>query len=271
MDTLSAVILGIVQGLCEFLPISSSGHLILIREALSIRTSHELAYDAVLQLATIFAVIVYFFPDIWRLFHAAMRMMGRLEVDKKDKTLITALLIGTIPAVVFGLLLEDFMETTFRAPILVAFVLVAGSGLLAYAEFAFATNTAPKHELTVRSGIIVGFFQCLALIPGMSRSGATIAGGLILGLTRYEATRFAFLLSIPIIVGSGLKKLLELMKTPAPDISFISLAIGGAVAFFVGLFAIHFMLKFVRNHTLWVFIWYRIAVALIVLIVVFTQ
>lgn len=271
MDILSAVILGIVQGLSEFLPISSSGHLILIREAFSIRTSHELAYDAVLQLGTIFAVIVYFFPDLWRLFHAGLRMVGRMAVDRKDEILIQALLIGTIPAVIVGLLLEDFMETTFRAPILVAFVLVAGSGLLAYAEYAFATNTKPKQELTVRTGIIIGIYQCLALIPGMSRSGATISGGLILGLNRYEATRFAFLLAIPIIVGSGLKKLLELVKTPIPDIPLVSLAIGGGVAFFVGLLAIHFMLKFVRNHTLWVFIWYRIVVALIVLFVVFTQ
>jgi len=271
MDTVSAIILGLVQGLSEFLPISSSGHLILIREALSIRTSHELAYDAVLQLGTIVAVVVYFFPDLWRLFHASLRMVGRMEVDRKDKILITALTLGTIPAVIVGLLLENAMETTFRAPILVAFVLVAGSGLLAYAEYAFATNPSPKRELTVRSGIIVGFFQCLALIPGMSRSGATISGGLILGLTRYEATRFAFLLSVPIIVGSGIKKLLELMKTPAPDIPLVSLAVGGVVAFFVGLLAIHFMLKFVRNHTLWVFIWYRIAVALVVLLVVFTQ
>lgn len=266
-DTVNAIILGFVQGATEFLPVSSTGHLILMREALHATSKYALAYDAVLQLATGLAIVIYFLPDIWRLFQVFLRMLGRMPVPAKERTLIFAILLGTIPAVFFGLLLESRMETVLRSPVLVAFVLVAGAGLFAYAEYASAFHTTSR-ELTLKKGIIIGFFQSLALIPGMSRSGSTIAGGLILGLTRYEAARFSFLLAIPIVLGSGLKKLLELMKTQSLE-SLTPVWIGAAVAFFVGLGAIHFMLLFVRNNTLWPFIWYRIALAALVITLTF--
>ena len=119
-----------------------------------------------------------------------------------------------------------------------------------------------------RLGLKIGLFQSLALIPGMSRSGAAISGGLILGLTRYEATRFAFLLAVPVLLGAGSKKLLELIVTPSV-VSWIPLGIGALSAFLVGLGAVHFMLRFVRNNSLWPFIWYRVILAAFVLLVVF--
>lgn len=268
-DTLNAIILGLVQGTTEFLPISSSGHLILMREALHETSRNALAYDAVLQLATAFAIVVYFFPDLWRLFQVFLRMIGRQVVDQTDKILVLAIAVGTIPAVILGLLLEDLMATAFRSPLLVAFVLVAGSCLFAYAEYVSGMRDTMKKsavgELTIKKGLILGFFQSLALVPGMSRSGATIAGGLILGLDRYQATRFSFLLAIPIIMGSGAKKLLEILATDSPA-HITSIAIGAVTAFVIGLLAIHFMLIFVRNHTLWPFIWYRIALAGVVVL-----
>lgn len=269
-DTLNAIILGLVQGTTEFLPISSSGHLILMREALQETSRNALAYDAVLQLATAFAIVVYFFPDLWRLFQVFLRMVGRQVVDAKDKVLIHAIILGTIPAVVIGLMVEDLMETVFRSPLLVAFVLVAGSCLFAYAEYVNGMGKASAGNITAKKGLILGFFQSLALIPGMSRSGATIAGGLILGLDRYEATRFSFLLAIPIILGSGTKKLLEILANDTPA-HIASIAIGAVTAFVIGLLAIHFMLIFVRNHTLWPFIWYRIALAAVVVLSVFSK
>ncbi len=265
-DLFNAILLGIVQGATEFLPISSSAHMILVRDALSFHGVHELAFDAVLQLATALAVIVYFWADLFRLLQTCIRMVKGQLVDEKEKILLYALMLGTIPAVVGGLALEHLMETAFRNPLYVAFALVAGSGLFAYAEYMFAMRQ--RAPLTVRSGTTVGLFQVLALVPGVSRSGATISGGLLLGLSRTEATRFAFLLSVPILLGSGLKKFIEILHSPG-DISFIALGAGAFVSFTVGMIAIHFLLIFVRSHTLWPFIWYRLVLAATVLAFVF--
>jgi undecaprenyl-diphosphatase len=194
-------------------------------------------------------------------------MLGRMPVDIKEKNLLQAVIVGTVPALILGLILESYMETIFRQPLLVALVLVAGSLLFAYAEYASSFFTRPT-EITLKKGLLLGLFQSLALIPGLSRSGATISGGLILGLSRYEATRFSFLLSVPIVLGSGLKKFLELLLSDGAA-NLMPLAIGAGVSFTVGLIAIHFMLNFVRNHTLWPFVWYRIVLAMVVLIFVF--
>lgn len=267
MELLAALILGVIQGATEFLPISSTGHLILVRSALSLEHVNALAFDAILHLATALAVTVYFWRDIMLLVHTALRILGRLPVGEKDRVLLIALIVGTIPAVIIGLLLENIMATVFRAPLLVATVLIVGSMLFAYAEYVY-TYKPKQVTMSPSLGLKIGLFQVLALIPGMSRSGATISGGLILGLSRYESARFAFLLAIPIMFGAGSKKLLELLISPdaAPVMMLI---VGGISAFFVGLMAIHFMLSFVRNNSLWPFIWYRILLATFVILLVF--
>lgn len=260
MGIFEAITLGIVQGITEFLPISSSGHLILIRDLLGMDVVGSLAFDAVLQLATTFAVILYFSRDLWLITQTALRKLGRLPVNQRDLTLLYALLIGTVPAVIMGVLLESYMNTVFRSSILVAGVLVAGSLLFIYAEWMYF-KTVPQNNLTRMTGFKIGLFQCLALIPGMSRSGATIAGGMLLGLSRSEAARFSFLLSIPILLGSGGKKLIDLIQAPEQAVNFLPLLIGSAVAFATGLWAIHFLLNFIKTHTLWPFIWYRLLLA----------
>lgn len=267
MNFFEAILLGLVQGVTEFLPISSSGHLILIRSLFGVNDAQGLAFDAVLQLASVAAVFVYFFPDVWMLTQTALRKLGRLPVNKKDEILLYALLIGTIPAIFFGLFLESFMESTFRHPVLVAIVLVLGSILFMFAEYVYL-NEPRTNEMSIKTGLKIGLFQVLALVPGMSRSGATISGGMLLGLSRVEAARFAFLLSIPIISGAGLKKLLELI-TSDETIQWMPLFFGSVVSFFVSLVAIHFLLTFVRNHSLWPFIWYRIILAAFVLFIFF--
>jgi len=267
MSIFEALILGVVQGLTEFLPISSSGHLILARSLFSIESADALAFDAVLQLASIVAVLLYFFPDIWQLTQTALRKLSRLPVNQRDETLLYAILIGTIPAVILGLSLESLMETIFRSPLLVAGVLVLGSTLFMYAEWKYVH--APRtNEMTLKKGLIIGFFQSLALIPGMSRSGASIAGGMLFGLSRVEATRFSFLLALPVITGAGLKKFLE-MITSDQTIIWGSVLVGALAAFVSGLIAIHFMISFIKRHTLWPFIWYRIILASFVLFVFF--
>jgi len=259
MDIFQAILLGVVQGLTEFLPVSSTGHLILTREILGIEAQNGLAFDAILHLATAGAVILYFQRDIWLLINTVLRRFSRLPVNRRDMVLVYSLMAATVPAVIFGLLLESTMETVFRNPLLVAGVLVAGSLFFMYAEWVYE-NSHPQNEMSVTKAIKIGLFQCLALVPGMSRSGATIAGGMLLGLTRHEAARFAFLLAVPVMLGAGTKKLLELIQTNDP-IPWLSVGAGAIAAFVTGLFAVHFMLRFVRNHSLWPFIWYRIILA----------
>ncbi len=265
MDLFSAIVLGFVQGVTEFLPISSTGHLILARSVLGVEGGNALAFDAVLHLATVAAVVVYFFDELFVLVQTVLRKLGRLPVNEKDMVMVKAILIGTIPAVVLGLLLESFMGSLFRSPLLVALVLVLGSVLFMFAEYRYQ-NSVPTGEIDVPKGFKIGLFQSLALIPGMSRSGASIAGGMLLGLTRSEATKFAFFLAIPVILGAGAKKMLELI-TQDVSIEWTPIIFGALTSFAVGLLAIHFMITFLKKNSLWPFIWYRIILAAFVVFV----
>lgn len=267
MDSIASIVLGFVQGVTEFLPVSSTGHLVLIHSVFGIEDVSSLAFDAVLHLATAFAVFVYFYDEIFILFQTLFRKLGRLPVNEKDFLIVKAIAVGTIPAVIFGLLLESYMEMAFRNPVLVAVVLILGSGLFMYAEYVYENNFHTG-EIDTATGFKIGLFQVLALIPGMSRSGSTIAGGMLLGLNRSDAARFSFLLAIPVIVGAGAKKMLELL-TSSSEIAWMPIMLGAGVAFVVGLCAIHFMITFIRNHSLWPFIWYRIILACFVLFVAF--
>jgi len=267
MDITEAVILGLVQGITEFLPISSSGHLVIVRHFLTISPVNALAIDAILHLATTFAISVYFWKDIWALVQTAMRKLGRLPVNAKDEILLTALILGTIPAVCFGLLLEPVMEKYFYSPLTVAVVLVIAAVFFMYAEWRYYLNP-PHGALTIRRGVLVGFFQVLALIPGFSRSGSTLAGGMLLGLTRLESTRFSFLLAIPITLGVGTKKLLEII-TMEETVSWLLILVAAVISFVSALMVIHFFLSFIRKYTLWPFIWYSLVLAAVVYYIIF--
>ena len=268
MTPTSAILHGFVQGITEFLPVSSTGHLILVRSLLEIEDSHALAFDALLHLATAAAVILYFWRDIWALIHTFMRYVGRMPVGARDVSLLFAIIVGTLPAAVAGFLLEGAIETKFRSPFLVASILVFGSILLGFAEYFYRKKKTEAKLVTVKTGFIVGLFQMLALLPGMSRSGATISGGMLFGLSRTEATRFAFLLAIPVILGAGLKKTLEMLSLRG-EISWGPVFLGALVAFTVGLASIHFMIRYLRTHTFWPFIWYRVVLAVVIILVVF--
>jgi undecaprenyl-diphosphatase len=268
MSVFEAIVLGFIQGLTEFLPISSTGHLILVRNVFAVVEENALAFDAILHLATAGATILYFHRDLWSLLQALLRKLGRLPVNERELTLLYAIAMATVPAVLLGLSLESLMATAFRSPLLVAGVLVLGSLLFIYAEWVYS-RTVPTNEMTIKKGLFIGLFQSLALIPGMSRSGASIAGGMLLGLSREEAARFAFLIAIPVILGAGSKKLLELI-TADEVVAWGAVGAGALVAFITALFAIHFMLSFVRRYSLWPFIWYRLLLAgFVVFIVVF--
>lgn len=260
MEIISGLILGIVQGLTEFLPISSSGHLIVAREVLGIGTEYGLSVDAVLQLATSLAILLYFRRDFWSMLVASFNWVRGHTIASHDKILVGALVVGTIPAVIFGLLLEDIMETSFRNAELVAWTLILGSVLFWVAE----KLSKQAQKLNIKRGFWIGMFQALALIPGMSRSGITIAGGLLVGLSRERATRFGFMLGFPIIFGSGMKKVLELGGNGGFAELGLPLMLSAVTAFTVGIFAMHFMVRYLRNHTLNIFIIYRIIFALLI-------
>lgn len=258
MSLFDAILLGLVQGITEFLPISSSGHLIIIRDWLGIGQEGGLTFDAILQLATALAALLYFRKDITRIVITFIRWISGRLIDETEKQILIAVTLGTIPAVVAGLFLEDLMETVFRSSLIVAIMLIIGSIVL------FVAERVGKGDKWIngRKGLGIGLFQILALVPGFSRSGATISGGLFLGLTKVEATRFSFLLSIPILLGSGLKKLTEIGSVP---VSSSLVALSAAIAFIVGLIAIDFLLKYVKHHTFSIFIIYRLLLSLVII------
>lgn len=263
MQPFEAIILGVVQGITEFLPISSTGHLILAREVLGLQAEFGLAVDATLHFATAFAVLLYFRHDIVRLAQTLVAWILRHETQRSDRTLLLALAIGTIPAVALGLLLESQIETIFRSAAFVAWVLLAGSALFVLAEWV-AKRYEQAQPLTLKSGVLIGCFQALALLPGMSRSGATISGGMLLGLSREASARFAFLLSFPIILGAGSKKLLDLGGATLPAGEWHMITLAACAAFLAGIVSIHYLLKFLKNHSLLVFVVYRVALAMVV-------
>ncbi|KND51097.1 MAG: undecaprenyl-diphosphatase [Parcubacteria bacterium C7867-003] len=264
MTYLVAIILGFVQGATEFIPISSSGHLILVRDLLGENNSSGLAFDAVLQLSTSFAVLVYFWKDIVNLFKTFISyVMGSSVVGEENRTLFLSLFFGTLPAIFFGLVLESKMETIFRDSYLVAISLILGSLLIYYSQHVAKMDK----NLNIKNGALIGFFQILALIPGVSRSGATISGGLILGLNKSDAVKFSFLLSFPILFGSGFKKLFDVRESLAGEFG-LSLLLGSVVAFIVGFFAVGFLVKYLRNNNFNLFIWYRIALASLIILLV---
>lgn len=271
MTILDSAILGAVEGLTEFLPVSSSGHLILMRDLLNVNTSGGLAFDAILQLGAILAVFLYFRRDVWMLLCDFVRIVvgkGR-DVTKENKTLILGLIIGTVPALILGIALQKTMETVFRSAFIVAIMLILGSILFIIAERKakqIATAT------TVKQSFWIGCFQTLALIPGVSRSGSTISGGLLFGLTRESAARFSFLLSLPIITGSGLKMLYDAVKHGTSiDATWLQLGIGFVFSFAIGLACIRFLMRYLKTHTLMAFVWYRLALAALVLFVVLVK
>jgi undecaprenyl-diphosphatase len=260
MSIVDSIILGLIQGITEFLPISSTGHLILSRSFLGITDSSGLAFDAVLQLSTSLAVLIYFRKDFINLFNKTINFIRRVP---GDYIYVKAIIAGTIPAIILGLSFEDYISAFFRNPLSVAVALIAGSILFYVAEKLGKQN----QELSTKKGLAIGFFQALAIIPGMSRSGSTISGGLISGLSRIEAARFSFILSFPIIFGAGVYKLIDLVKDDALVSLGSSLLIGSFFAFISGMIAIHYLLKYLKSHTLNIFIFYRLFLAAVIIMI----
>jgi len=264
MNLLQAIVLGIVQGLTEFLPISSSGHLRIV-PALFGWDDPGTAFTAVLQLGTIAAVLVYFASDIRRIFMAWIRGLRDAGARNADYKLGWMIVLGTLPISVLGLLLRHWVSDQGRNLTLIGTTLIVFGVVLAIAE-RFGKQRREIEALSVRDGVAIGFAQAAALVPGVSRSGATISAGLALGMTREAAARFSFLLSIPAIVLSGLFELKDLGDNSSASATATIVAV--IVSFVVGYLSIAFLLRFLAHHSTYVFSIYRVALGSLVLILV---
>ncbi len=274
MSLLQAILLGIVQGLTEFIPISSTAHLVLASRVMSLTlTPQQLTSSiAVIQLGTLVAVLVYFAGDIWKISVAFVRDHLALITGKQngrglsqDAWLGWLVVIGSVPVAVVGLLFKKQIEGTFTKNLwVIATMMVVIAVLLAIAEVV-SKKTRDMEQLGLKDALAVGFAQCLALIPGSSRSGSTIMGGLFVGETRETAARFSFLLSIPAIAASGLLEMKEALHR-LPQGSLATLAVGTIISGIVGYASIWFLLRFLKTHTTGVFIGYRLIVGGAILI-----
>ncbi len=276
MSILEAIVLGIVQGLTEFLPISSTAHLRIV-PALFGWNDPGAAFTAVIQIGTLVAVLYYFYADILRIATATVQntLQGK-PFDSFDSRMGYMMIIATVPIVISGLILKTYIETTFRSLYVIAFTLIALALLLMLAEFLVKVRVEKGEkqkqltDLSWLEAIVVGLAQCLALIPGASRSGVTITGGLFLGMTRETAARFSFLLSLPSIFAAGIYQLIKAREALfATTDSILTLAIATIVSGIVGYYSIAFLLNYLKKNSTYLFIAYRIALGLLLLVLLF--
>lgn len=251
MDIIQAIILGLVQGATEFVPVSSTGHLVLVPWLLGWQPP-SLVFDTMVHWGTLLAVLTYFARDWWRLIAAWVHGLAHRDWGDPDARLMWLIILGTVPAALLGLLLESFFESLFSKPVWTSFFLLLTAALLALGEW-LGKRTRTTGDLRWRDALIVGLAQAAAIAPGLSRSGATMSVALLRGLKRTDAARFSFLLSAPIILGAGLVPLLKLLSGEEPLVQVPSLLVGFLVAAMSGYVAIWGMLRYLQRGKLYVF------------------
>jgi undecaprenyl-diphosphatase len=272
VNIFQSILLGIVQGLTEFLPVSSSAHLVIVPHLLGwkIPADASFIFDVLVQDATLLAVFIYYWKDVLDILNA---MVSGLRQGKPwgspEARLGWLIVLATLPAGVIGLLIKDLVEKTFQSPNATAIFLLVTAGMLVIAE-RMGKQRSKIDKLTWKDALVVGFFQAAAIFPGISRSGATITGGMARGLERPAAARFSFLMSMPILVAAGLLASLDLLKLPDMG-SLLPVFIPGFIASAItGYLAIRWFLKFLINHSLTVFSVYCTVLGLLVLILNFS-
>lgn len=265
MSIFQALILGLVQGLSEFLPISSSGHLVAVPIIFG-WNEHPLVFDTTLHLGTAAALLIYFWKDLWAILFGFLKDVSSKKLNIKSYSdlgmLALFILVGCIPAGILGVLFDDAFESYFRGALTVSIFLTLGSLLMILAEKVSKKNS---QTLSFKKSIFVGIMQALALFPGVSRSGATISGGLLLNLDRETAAKFSFLLSFPIVVMAGMFKLLT-SYNDLLQVSAMPLIVGFLASALSGVLAISFLMKFLKKNSLAVFIIYRFILALLLIV-----
>ncbi|MFH1744807.1 MAG: undecaprenyl-diphosphate phosphatase [bacterium] len=262
MNYLYSIIFGIVQGITEFLPISSSGHLVILHNIIKIPIRDEMAFDVFLHLATLLSLLYFFRKDVWLLLKSwVLSFVGKKSEASKLSWLI---FVATIPAVIFGLLFNDYIEKNLHegsSAILIVAIAMAVVGALFILAEKYSKKISAISELNQKKSILIGFSQAIALIPGVSRSGITIISGLFVNLKREEAVKFSFLLSMPIIFGASVKNFPDMFNAGMNAEELKIAAVAFVFCFFAGLAAIKYLLLFSRNNKLNVFAYYRFALA----------
>ncbi len=271
MEIWQAIVLGIVEGITEFLPISSTGHLTIAEKLMGLQIDDPAvtAFTAVIQVGAIAAVLVYFAKDIARLgaawFKGLFSAPGRQNPDYKLAWYVIA---GSLPICIVGILGKDLIKGPLRSMWVVAIALIVWAGVMAFAERA-ATQQRGEAQLTLKDTVIIGLAQCLALIPGVSRSGATITVGLLRDIDRVTATRLAFFLGVPALTAAGVYELPDALASD--NVGVPALAIGTIVSFIVAYASIAWLLKYVAHHTMMLFVWYRVALGGIIIALLVTN
>lgn len=267
INLVESVVLGIVQGATEFLPISSTAHLKAVPVALG-WGDPGVSFTAVIQLGSIAAILWYFWKDVVQVVTGMQRAIAKSDYQSQDFRVGMGIILGTLPIVVVGLMLKVFVPDLDNSPIRsmasIAIVSIVMSLLLAFAE-KIGQRTRNLEKLGMRDGILMGIAQTFALMPGASRSGSTLTGGLFIGLERATAARFSFLLGIPAITLAGLVEMKDLLDTGLSNVGPLPL-LGGLIASGVSSYvAIAWLLRYLQNHNTWVFVWYRLGFGLVIL------
>lgn len=262
MSIFQAIILGLIQGLTEFLPVSSSAHLVLFPWLLGWQFDEKakFVFDVLVQNGTLVAVILYFWKDIWYITRAVVEgLLRRQPFGTADARLGWFIVLATIPAVVLGFFFKDFFENVFASPLIVACLLLVTAALLVFSE-RYGQRTRPLTQLTWVDAAVIGLMQGLAILPGVSRSGATMAGGMARHLERPAAARFSFLMSIPVMLGAGVIALKDLLEIPNFTEFLLPVGAGFVVAAVVGYASIAWLLSFVRQRSFYGFAIYCVLV-----------
>jgi undecaprenyl-diphosphatase len=271
MGIFEAILLGIIEGITEFLPVSSTAHLTIAEKLMgfSVKDADIVAFTAIIQIGAILAAVLYFRKDIWRIVAGWLRGLFAPKKRGADYRFGWAVIIGSIPIAVIGLLFKDQIENGVRSLWLVAAALIIWSGVMWLAD---RTAKQDRHEkdTTWRDTFIIGLTQCLALIPGVSRSGATISAGLFRGLDRVAVTRLSFFLAIPALLAAGLLEAASRYDQIAQGVGWTSTLVATAVSFVVAYASIAWLLNFVAKHSFSVFIVYRIALGILLIILLAT-
>jgi undecaprenyl-diphosphatase len=270
VDLLEAIILGVVEGLTEFLPVSSTGHLTITEKVLglSIDDPAVTAFTVVIQMGAILAVVLYFWRDIWNITRAWFRGIGDTSVRGSiEYRMGWYVIVGTIPVVIAGLAGDSLITGPLRNLWWVAGALIGWSVVMVLAERS-ARQDRHEGDLSMRDAVVIGVVQVVSLVPGVSRSGATISAGLFRGLDRVTATRMSFFLSIPALVGAGLK---ELPSALGGDIPLASTVVATIVSFLVAYASVAWLLKFVAGHSITWFVGYRVALGVVLIVLLATD
>jgi len=272
MEYWQSVILGIVEGITEFLPISSTGHLTIAESLLNLQTDAPgvTAYTAIIQVGAIAAAIIYFWRDIVRIVVSFVKgLFSSHARQTADWRLSLAVVVGSIPIAVVGLALKSVIENDLRSLWVVATALILWSGVIVFAERA-ATQQRGEHDVNPMDGLIIGVVQVFALVPGVSRSGATISAGLLRDLDRVTATRMSFFLGIPALTAAGALEALDQRKVISTTVVWGPTVVGIVISFVVAYATIAWLLRFVSGHSLITFVWYRVILGVLLIVALAT-